>query len=399
MKIDANDIARQQGPAGLARELERRVEEAPNAEPVPEDAQSCPPPAFQSADELIMAFPQLRPPVIHGLLREGETMNVIAPSKAGKSWLMLDLAISVAAGVPWLGFDVVAGETLIFDNEMHRENLATRLLRVIEVRGIQRKRIGATLHFHSLRGKLRDIHALAPYFRILTPGRFKLIILDAFYRFLPLGSDENSNADMAAVYNRIDSYSDHTRSGFACVHHASKGLQSAKAITDVGAGAGAMARATDTHLILRPHQEDDAVVLEAVARSWPPLDPICLRWTYPVWNLARELDPTKLREDNRRRQRQSTIPLEPPAPPWTVERFVAECITATPELRAEIVERGVKCELVESRAKDLLARAIGNGQAHVWTYGGNRKQKIATRPQETTPTLEGISDESGKQSV
>ncbi|WP_419195179.1 hypothetical protein [Novipirellula herctigrandis] len=36
-------------------------------------------------------FPLLKPPIIHGLLRAGETMNVIAPPKVGKSWLASDM--------------------------------------------------------------------------------------------------------------------------------------------------------------------------------------------------------------------------------------------------------------------------------------------------------------------
>lgn len=45
-----------------------------------------------SLADLVARYPDLRPPVIHGLLRRGETMNVIAPSKLGKSWLVTDLA-------------------------------------------------------------------------------------------------------------------------------------------------------------------------------------------------------------------------------------------------------------------------------------------------------------------
>ncbi|WP_200836773.1 AAA family ATPase [Rubripirellula obstinata] len=37
-----------------------------------------------------------------GLLRAGEIMNVIAPPKAGKSWLASDMALAVATGRPWL---------------------------------------------------------------------------------------------------------------------------------------------------------------------------------------------------------------------------------------------------------------------------------------------------------
>ena len=37
----------------------------------------------------------INPPLIHGLLREGETMNVIAAPKTGKSWLVLNLALAM----------------------------------------------------------------------------------------------------------------------------------------------------------------------------------------------------------------------------------------------------------------------------------------------------------------
>ena len=34
-----------------------------------------------------------------------------------------------------------------------------------------------------------DIFGLANYFQQVTPGRFKLVVLDAFYRFLPRDTD------------------------------------------------------------------------------------------------------------------------------------------------------------------------------------------------------------------
>jgi hypothetical protein len=62
----------------------------------------------------------------------------------------------------------------------------------------------------------------------------------------------------------------------------------------VGSGAGAQARAVDCHAILRPHAEKDVHVLEAALRSFPPLEPVCLRWEFPIWKPAEGLDPTRL---------------------------------------------------------------------------------------------------------
>jgi len=67
-----------------------------------------------SAGQLFKNHPELRPPVITGLLRTGETMNIIAPPKYGKSWLVTDLAMAVATGRRWLdAFGTAPGNVLI----------------------------------------------------------------------------------------------------------------------------------------------------------------------------------------------------------------------------------------------------------------------------------------------
>src|SRR5665213_2593168 len=88
--------------------------------------------------ELIERHPTLRSPLIEGLLRKGETMNIIANSKVGKSWLVNDLAISVATGRPWLGiFPTTQGGVLLIDNELHKETIAHRLRSVAASLGIE----------------------------------------------------------------------------------------------------------------------------------------------------------------------------------------------------------------------------------------------------------------------
>src|SRR5262249_50178330 len=71
--------------------------------------------------------------------------------------------------------------------------------------------------------------------------------------------------------------------------------QAEKAIVDVGAGAGAQSRAADTHLILRPHEDDGVAVLEAAVRSFKPIEPISLRWQFPLWHVDGDADPALLR--------------------------------------------------------------------------------------------------------
>ena len=314
--------------------------------------------------DLVEAHPRLRPPVIHGLLRQGETMTVIASPKTGKSWLTLDLAIAVAPGQPWLGrYATEPGDVLIIDNELHRETSAHRVPKVAEARGVPMRAFGSRIHIDNLRGRLRDINTLAPYFEALEPGRYRVIVLDAFYRFMPAGGDENDNGTMANIYNRIDSFADRLGCCLVLIHHSTKGSQSGKSVTDVGAGAGAQSRATDTHLVLRPHDEDGVVVLDAAVRSWAPIQPTCLRWDFPVWSVDEELDPTKLKSERPTRKKDRACKPDEPAPdPWTVERFVAEFITDEPATIAEVREQASETPgLSWRRVADFLAIAQRRG--------------------------------------
>ena len=258
---------------------------------------------IRSAGSIVTEFTEMRLAIIDGLLRLGEIMNLIATSKAKKSWLMLSLGLSACMGWKWFGhFWVRQSTVLIVDNELHLETISDRVKRVAEAMLVPTVDYADRLHFVSLRGQLVDLNKLASFLKSLKPGQFDLIILDAFYRFLPAGVDENSNADITALYNLIDSVLAYLGAAVIIVHHASKGNQSSKSITDTGSGAGAQSRAADTHMTMIPHEEPDAAVIAAVTRSWPQMEPRCVRWKYPLWELDNDLDPTELKQEKPRKK-------------------------------------------------------------------------------------------------
>jgi hypothetical protein len=321
-------------------------------------------------------------------LAVGETMNLISAPKIGKSWLAMQLAVSIAAGRAWLErFQVEPGPVLIIDNELHPQTLANRLPKVAEAMGVLLSDLRDTLYVESLRGRLRDVYAMDSYFRAVEPGRFKLILIDAFYRILPRKMDENSNADLAAVYNQFDRYADMTGAGFCLIHHSSKGIQAGKAVTDVGAGAGSQSRATDAHLILRQHEENGVVALDAAVRSWKPLEPFCARWDFPIWRLAENLDPTRLRVEKRKQRAEEKQANAEPGIVWTVERFVESFVTDRPQEKDVIIVRASAGELSGRAAERWLKLAEADGHVHRWTYPGKGNPfKLATIPQPVTET-------------
>lgn len=246
-----------------------------------------------SIGALIDANPELRPVLIDGLLRRGEVANIIASSKTGKSFLAGGLAWSVATGEQWLGRDVAKGRVLIIDNELHPETLASRLYRIAMDRQIDINKHEDEIHVVSLRGMAANIHELGHRIGRIKPGDYAIVILDALYRTLPEKTSENDNAQMMAVYNRLDHYAKLWDCGIVVVHHSSKGSQGDKAVTDVGSGAGAISRAPDTHIAIRPHEDDDAglAVLEARVRSFASPEPVCIRFEYPLWHAVAGVKP------------------------------------------------------------------------------------------------------------
>ena len=244
--------------------------------------------------EIVAECPDLRPVLIHGFLRLGETMNIIAPPKTGKSWLVTDLALSVAMGTDWFGYPCERGRVLIIDNELHKETTASRVPKVIAARGMKLDEVSPWLSVENQRGRLKTIEDIANHIEELKEEKYKLIIIDAFYRAMPRGVDENDNGAIADVYNMLDRYAEQIGCAFVLIHHTSKGNQSQKSVTDVGAGAGAQSRAADTHCILRRHRERGTVVMDSVVRSFQSVPAMCLRWKWPLWNRDESLNPDDL---------------------------------------------------------------------------------------------------------
>jgi Bifunctional DNA primase/polymerase, N-terminal/AAA domain/Primase C terminal 2 (PriCT-2) len=264
--------------------------------------------AILSLGDLLDKHPKLRPVVIEGLLRRGETMNVIASSKVGKSWGMLDLALAKATGGNWLGaFPCSPGRVLYVDNELHPETLADRFRKVAAERQIPMATVREMVRVLPLRGRITDWSQLGRLFKEwgVKAGDFDFTVFDAFYRFLPAGTEENSNGDLATIYNWVDELAGTFEMSTALVHHSSKGDQSQKSVTDVGSGAGSMSRATDTHLVFRPHEEESVAVMDVALRSFPPIPSRCYRWEFPVWTPADNLSPELLGSPTRKKQEQA----------------------------------------------------------------------------------------------
>jgi len=207
-----------------------------------------------------------------------------------------------------------------------------------------------------LRGQLRSLDDLADDFAGVEYGRYRLIVFDAKYRFLTDGQSENDNAAEARFYNRVDQIAEHTGAAIVLIHHSSKGSQSDKRVTDVGAGAGAQSRAADCHIVLREHEESDCVVLAAAVRSFKPVEPIALRWNFPLWHPATDVDAGRLkREPTRNKQRQDAL-----------DKEGSDAILAALAV-GPATESGLRIKLGfgQPRVKRLLSKLLSEGKISI----------------------------------
>ncbi len=251
---------------------------------------------------LIATNPTRNPILIDRVIREKEVVNVVSSAKAGKSFLAMSIAYSVAFGRDWLGhFKTNKGRVLILDNELHDAEVAARNRAFAEKgsfifdAGLDGSALNDRIHVMPFRERsgMPSVDKLDQFLSPLGEGDYKLIILDALYRSLPKGVSENANEDMTRVYNHLDCIAQRLGSGIIVVHHTSKGSQSGKRVTDIGSGAGAISRAPDTHMTITEHKTAGCCVLETVNRSFPKSDSCTIKFDYPEWTICEDVKPER----------------------------------------------------------------------------------------------------------
>jgi hypothetical protein len=309
--------------------------------------------------------------VVDGLLRRGEICNFIGASKTGKTWMLYHLIAALASGGAWLGRQCTQSRVLLVDNELHPETARNRMADVVEALGIKKELFDERVRVAFVRGRMATLEDVEATLRAAGRGAFDVIALDAFYRFLN-GVDENANGEMTGVYNHLDRIAEFSGAAIINVHHSSKGDQSNKATTDVGSGAGAIARATDTHLAFLRHMEEGCVVLRGECRSSRRPMAVGLRLNPPFVTVDPSLNLDDLWTPKKAAQKGK-------AQPMTVEEFVREVVdneSSKTLLIAKAQERGV----TQSHARWLAQEAISTNKvkevAQDTGKAGNRRKVL-----------------------
>ena len=192
------------------------------------------------------SLPPLAPELIKGVLREGHKMLIVGPSKAGKSFDLIELCIAIAEGRSWHGWDCMKGRVLYVNLELDRASCLHRFRDVYNAAGIPPRSL-SNIDIWNLRGRSVPMDKLAPkLIRRAKDRHYKAVIIDPIYKVIT--GDENSADQMAKFCNQFDKVCTELGASVIYCHHHSKGSQGQKKSMDRASGSGVFARDPDALL-------------------------------------------------------------------------------------------------------------------------------------------------------
>lgn len=230
-------------------------------------------PDSENLGEALKNLPALAPELIQGILRKGHKMLVSGPSKAGKSFALIELCIAIAEGGEWMGIPCSEGTVMYVNLELDRASCLNRFAEVYKVLNIKNAH-PERIEIWNLRGSSTPMDKLAPkLIRRASKKDFTAIIIDPIYKVIT--GDENSADQMSLFCNQFDKICNELNCAVIYCHHHSKGKQGQKSSMDRASGSGVFARDPDALLDMIeleiPQQSRDELV-HRVTRE------VCLKW-------------------------------------------------------------------------------------------------------------------------
>ena len=218
-------------------------------------------------------LPELAPPLIDGVLRQGHKMLVAGPSKAGKSYALIELCCSIAEGKKWMGFNCAQGKVLYVNLELDRASCLHRFKDVYSALDWKPEYL-SNIDIWNLRGNSIPMDKLAPkLIRRAAKKNYIAIIIDPIYKVIT--GDENSADQMAKFCNQFDKVCTELGCAVIYCHHHSKGGQGNKKSMDRASGSGVFARDPDALLDLIELELADELTEQQINRE---VCNVCQKW-------------------------------------------------------------------------------------------------------------------------
>ena len=220
-------------------------------------------------------LPSLAQPLIDGVLRQGHKMLIAGPSKAGKSYALIELCCAIAEGKKWLEWNCTQGRVMYVNLELDRASCLHRFKDVYTALGITPNNL-SNIDIWNLRGRSVPMDKLAPkLIRRASKKNYIAIIIDPIYKVIT--GDENSADQMAHFCNQFDKVCTELGCAVIYCHHHSKGAQGGKRSMDRASGSGVFARDPDALIDLVELELNDDILKQEKNKA---VCKVCEGWLY-----------------------------------------------------------------------------------------------------------------------
>lgn len=285
-------------------------------------------------------------PIIRGLFDVGDRVAIVGQSKARKSFFALQMAVSISVGIPFLRMNSERRSVLLLNGEIRSSPYKKRVRRMAERLGEAPSCLSG-LHIMNT----CEDQDPATFASVLDEAKrigAQVVVCDPTY--LLIDGDES---DQSAVKEAVKEMKRFTAEGITLVmvFHAAKGAIGDRQVIDRVAGSGIFARDASTLISLCEHAEAiDCVVMTAVTRNYPPVEPSVIRFDDGAFILAQGL--AALEKNSRTRARRQVTDEE-----------IREAFTESGPQTYSIAVKMLRCRFCvgENAAKVLMSRAASGG--------------------------------------
>lgn len=209
----------------------------------------------------------------------GDKIAIIGVSKSRKTFFLLQMLISIAAGVPFLIWNIPQARRILhLQFEIRAEHYHRRVRRMCKAMGITADNLGDRFQIVNGRGLgilgKSGMETIGKLAEVVNPD---IVSIDPLYKIND--GVENATEGMKGTLDSFDKLAEDNTASVMYIHHDGKGTAGDRAIQDRGSGSGVLGRDEDYRITLTQHAtEEDAIVVETMLRNYRPQSPFTILW-------------------------------------------------------------------------------------------------------------------------
>ena len=230
------------------------------------------------------------PVLIHGLLHRGHKMLVYGPAKAGKSYLVADLAVAITSGGEWLDHKCEQGNVFICDIENGAAETYKRIEQICQNRSISKDCMNH-ITVTNMNGYTETTSFVNAMIENAQPDLYSAIIIDSVYNFL--NGRESQSEDVDHFMKEMDRLVTTLKASIILCHHVKKATEGYTSSIDMISGSSIFGRYAQTLVgITKVYEKNDCKNehIKIVSRHFPPHPPLKVIFKDGIFNIDSSKD-------------------------------------------------------------------------------------------------------------